>query len=69
MHEQRTQKWEKDVTTWVHLLVWQTKPRDSHVTLVSCLWIRSLPVSVVRIDLFTDTAAILKLLDLKSIMG
>ena len=40
MHEQRTQKWEKDVTTWVHLFgltdkaTWQ--PRDlSRVSLNS----------------------------------
>ena len=76
MREQRSQQWKKNVTTCDHLIglmekgMWpKSLTSGSKLNCHACLWIRSLPVSGVRIDLSTDTAAILNLLDLKSIMG
>ena len=76
MREQRSQQWKKDVTTWDHLFgltdkamwsYWSNFWGQNQLSRVS-LDSQS-NFSGVRIDLFTDKAAILSLLDLRIIMG
>ena len=59
MREQRSQQWEKVVTTWVHLFGLTNKatwPKlltsGAKINCQACLWTRSLPVSVVPCEPF-----------------